>query len=105
MKHRSKEASYSDPREHDGQKYTKEEKKKCDDRVTSRPKDRYDREPLEQFEDKSDFARESQEYSAKKPKLVSSSTDHGKGGNRRTFCFFLPAKVFPVIRYWFSNKY
>lgn len=78
VKHRSKEASYSDPREHDGQKYTKEEKKKCDDRVTSRPKDRYDREPLEQFEDKSDFARESQEYSAKKPKLVSSSTDHGK---------------------------
>lgn len=78
VKHRSKEASYGDPREHDGQKYTKEEKKKYDDQVTSRPKDRYDREPLEQFEDKSGFARESQEYSAKKPKLVSSSTDHGK---------------------------
>lgn len=77
-KHRSKEASNSDPRELDGHKYTKEEKKKFDDRETSRPKDRYDIAPGEQFEDKSAFTSENREYPAKKPKLESSSTDHGK---------------------------
>ncbi|KAF7147970.1 hypothetical protein RHSIM_Rhsim03G0036800 [Rhododendron simsii] len=77
-KRRSKEASNSDPREFDGHKYTKEEKKKFDDQETSRPKDWSDRAPGEQFEDKSAFTSENHEYSAKKPKLESSSTEHGK---------------------------
>ncbi|KAI7997320.1 hypothetical protein LOK49_LG10G02652 [Camellia lanceoleosa] len=61
-----KEIAKSDPRELDGQKYTKEEKKKYDARDTSRHKDQYDREPGELFEEKTSG---SQESAAKKTKF------------------------------------
>ncbi|XP_028109905.1 arginine/serine-rich coiled-coil protein 2-like isoform X4 [Camellia sinensis] len=75
-----KEIAKSDPRELDGQKYTKEEKKKYDAQETSRHKDQYDREPGELFEDKTSG---SQESAAKKTKF-SSGTDFGKDVSKFT---------------------
>ncbi|KAL7197682.1 hypothetical protein ACSBR2_020244 [Camellia fascicularis] len=54
-RHRLKEASKSDPRELDGEKNAKKEKRKYDDQETGRHKDRYVGEPGEQFEDISKF--------------------------------------------------
>ncbi|XP_052202381.1 uncharacterized protein LOC127808074 isoform X2 [Diospyros lotus] len=70
--HRLKEASRSGHRELDGQRYTKDEKKKYDDRETSRHKDHNDRKQGEQ-----DLTSENLESAAKKPKS-SMGTDYGK---------------------------
>ncbi|XP_028063400.1 arginine/serine-rich coiled-coil protein 2-like isoform X2 [Camellia sinensis] len=54
-RHRLKEASKSDPRELDGERIAKKEKRKYDDQETGRHKDRYVGEPGEQLEDISKF--------------------------------------------------
>lgn len=82
--YRSKEVHKNEPKEVDGQKQPKDEKKKYDEWKTDRHKDRYNRESREQFEDKTVVASENQESAAKKPKLVSleKSTDYGKDVSR-----------------------
>ncbi|XP_059646071.1 uncharacterized protein LOC132290395 isoform X2 [Cornus florida] len=77
--HRLKEVSKSSPKELDGQKYTKEGKKKHDDLEISRHRERYNREPGEQFEGKTVFTYGNEESAAKKPKFsLDSGTDYEK---------------------------
>ncbi|KAK9290763.1 hypothetical protein L1049_008939 [Liquidambar formosana] len=78
--HRLKEAYKSDPKELDGQKHTKEERKTYEDTESNRHMDRYVRKPGEHSEDKTIIVNENEESLAKKPKLFSldKGIDHGK---------------------------
>ncbi|KAL5745376.1 hypothetical protein ACOSP7_026522 [Xanthoceras sorbifolium] len=67
--HRLKEGYKNDSKELDGQKFAKEERKKYDDRETSREKDRYYRAPGEQLKDKTSFTSEIQEIPTKKSRF------------------------------------
>lgn len=84
--HRLKEASRSDSKELESLKYTKEEKKKYDDWETKKHKERYNREPGEQFEDRTAFSSEGQESPAKRSKFSSldRDTDRGKDVSKFT---------------------
>ncbi|KAK3004305.1 hypothetical protein RJ639_018667, partial [Escallonia herrerae] len=77
--HRLKESSRSNPKEFDDQKYSKEEKYKFDDRDIDRHKERHNREPGEQLDNRINSSSENRESAAKKPKLFSldKSMDHG----------------------------
>ncbi|GMY19533.1 arginine/serine-rich coiled-coil protein 2 isoform X1 [Fagus crenata] len=79
-KHRLKDAYKSDQMELDGQKLSKEDKKKYNDRESNRDKDQYIREPGELVDDKFDSVSENHESLAKKSKLygLDKDIDHGK---------------------------
>lgn len=83
-KHRVKDAYKSDLADLDGEKHSKEEKKKYDDRETNEDKDRYIRRG--EHADKFTSMSENQESPAKKPKLYGLDKDnhYGKDG---TFSF------------------
>ncbi|XP_057983164.1 uncharacterized protein LOC131168029 isoform X2 [Malania oleifera] len=68
--HRQKEAYKSDLKEFDGQKHSKEDKKKYNDWESNRDNDHCDKE-MEQYENKTIYIGENQESLAKKPKLFS----------------------------------
>lgn len=86
--YRSKEVRKNEPKDVDGPKQAKDENKKYDEWKTNKQKDRQNREPKEQLEDKAVISNENQESAAKKPKLVSmeKNTDYGKDGN----CLIMP---------------
>ncbi|GMP97811.1 hypothetical protein CsSME_00045925 [Camellia sinensis var. sinensis] len=67
---RLKEASKSDPRELDGERIAKKEKRKYDDQETGRHKDRYVGEPGEQLEDISKFTTGANERQSSSSKLA-----------------------------------
>ncbi|KAE8125165.1 hypothetical protein FH972_019998 [Carpinus fangiana] len=73
-KHRVKDAYKSDPAELDGEKLSKEEKKKYDDQETNEVKDRYIRQRGDHA-DKFTSMSENQESPAKKPKLYGLDKD------------------------------
>lgn len=79
-KHRLKDAYKSDPMELDGQKLSKEDKKKYNDRETNRDKDEYIREPGELVDDKFDSVSDNHESPAKKSKPygLDKDTDYRK---------------------------
>lgn len=81
-KHRLKDAYKSDPMELDGQKLSKEDKKKNNDRETNRDKDEYIREPGELVDDKFDSVSDNHESPAKKSKPygLDKDTDYRKDG-------------------------
>lgn len=80
---RLKEVRKNEPKEVDGEKQAKDERKKSDEWKTDRHKDRCNRESKEQFEDRTAVTSENLESAAKKPKLIDleKSTDYGKDGN------------------------